>query len=236
MRRLIALFLLSVPCFAAPALVRHTEQACGGGSASYTEAFAANTAGSAIVVAVAWQTQTITVTGVTDTKGNTYTAAGAPLNWFGTTYRMQVWIALNVAATATTNTVTMAFSSSSATICAAIAEFSGIATSSALDGYAAAIGTAATASSGTITSANATNLIFGFGMDGNAVSGAGSGFTFIATPASFSSNATEYKVATTTSNTATLTGASNWGVIGLGLQPPGAASTPATIPKVIVWQ
>jgi hypothetical protein len=81
-----------------------------GSTAAATHTYASTqTAGNTNVVAV-WVASTRTVTGVTDTRGNTYVSQGTITNGIGET--LSIWVALNIAAsTAGTNVVTVALNS-----------------------------------------------------------------------------------------------------------------------------
>jgi hypothetical protein len=150
-------------------------------SASVPVAYtAAQTAGNLNVVVVGWNDTTSTVTGVTDTRGNTYTLAVGPTT--GTALRQSIYYAKNIAAG--TNTVTVTFNQAADFVDIRALEYSGLDTSSPLDKTAAAVGTGTTASSGAATTTLANELIFGAGMTGGGFGGAGTGFVsrIITTP------------------------------------------------------
>ncbi len=129
------------------------------------------------IVVVDW-TQGVSVSGVTDLSGNTYHLAIGPTN-DGQVGSQSVYYAANIlAAAAGTNTVTVTFSGSSTSGGGVRAvEYSGITKVSPLDVAGAAVcsSTANVCSSGSITTANAADLLVGF-SEVNAT-GAGPGYT-----------------------------------------------------------
>ena len=135
----------------------------------------ANTTGNLIVVYLMW-TNTDSVS-VTDTRGNAYTSIGSRTMWGANSNNSsQVFYAKNVAAGS--NTVRASFAtaiSSSADMY--IHEYSGIDKADPLDVSAVNRGTAAAMNSGSATTSNANDLIFGAGASASAVNQSGSGFT-----------------------------------------------------------
>ncbi|MGA9800313.1 MAG: IPT/TIG domain-containing protein, partial [Terriglobales bacterium] len=177
-------------------------------SASVLVAFtAAQTAGNLNVVAVGWNDTTSTVTGVTDTRGNTYVLAAGPTA--GTGLTQSIYYAKNIAAG--TNTVTVTFNKAAAFADIRVLEYSGLDTSNPLDQTAAAAGSGTTASSGAATTTLPNELIFGAGMTSGGFTGAGTGFTsrIITTPDL--DNAEDRTVSATGSYTATApTSSAKW--------------------------
>ncbi len=133
----------------------------------------AQTLGNLNIVAVGWNDTTSTVTGITDTRGNTYTLAIGPTT--GTGLRQSIYYAKNIAAG--TNTVTVTFSQAAAFVDVRVLEYSGLDTANPFDKAAGAVGSGTTASSGAVTTTAANELIFGAGMTISKFTGAGSGFT-----------------------------------------------------------
>jgi len=160
----------------------------------------ANTAGNLIVVYLIWNTGA-TVT-LSDTKGNVYAAAAPVTRWNGNTWSSQVFYAKNVAAG--TNTVKATFSSAiTAWADLYIHEYSGIDKTAPLDVGAAAVGTTSAMSSGTATTTNASDLIFGAGASARSVTAAGSGFT--SRRSNFGNRTEDKRVTTAGPNSATAT-------------------------------
>jgi hypothetical protein len=126
----------------------------------------AQTMGDCNVIAIGWSSNTATITGVTDSVGNTYASASSPVTTSASGgWSQQIWYAPNIGtAAAGGNVVTINFSASVGTDVRAT-EYSGIATSSPLDvipsggGSSATTGTSLT--SGSATTTQATDLIVG---------------------------------------------------------------------------
>ncbi len=137
----------------------------------------AQTAGHLNVVAVGWNDSTATVTRVADSKGNTYTRAVGPTvqNGYGS---QSIYYAKNiVSAAAGTNTVTVTFSTGAVSPDIRILEYSGADTNNPVDVVAAASGNSSSCNSGSATTTNATDLIFGANLVQTITTGPGSGFT-----------------------------------------------------------
>jgi rhamnogalacturonyl hydrolase YesR len=138
---------------------------------------AAQVAGDLNVVVVGWNNSTATVSAVTDKSGNTYTLAAGPtvLSGFGT---QSIYYAKNiVAAAAGANIVTVTFSSAVPAPDVRILEYSGADPNNPVDVTAANSGNSATSSSGSVTTTNPTDLLFGANYVQTLTTGPGSGFT-----------------------------------------------------------
>jgi glucose/arabinose dehydrogenase/chitodextrinase len=202
-----------------------------------------NTAGNLIVAYVVWS-NSATVT-MTDTRGNTYTAAQAPTSWNGTSWRAQVFYAKNIAGGA--NTVRATFSSSINTFgILYVHEYSGLDRTNPLDVSKSAVGTGSAMSTGNATTTNANDLIFGAGASSSKVTAAGSG---LATRSTAFGNRTMDRVVTTAGSYAvTATQNSNAWVLQLvafkaapsdtvaPTAPTGLTATPASLSRVdLAW-
>lgn len=117
------------------------------GSATTVTITSGTTAGNAIIVCTSLGlTATVTVTGVTDTKGNSYTRATSAT-------ATEAWVALNTAALTTTDTVTVTWSTSGSWAKNVIvADCPGIATILALDPSTANAGPVTSSTAVTVTS------------------------------------------------------------------------------------
>ena len=179
-------------------------QKSGGGS-TVTAAFpSANTVGSLIVVSVEWNSAATPT--ITDSKGNTYTSAGAALTTPGTTYKEQTFYASNVVAGSNTVTATFTGATTSDRLIYAH-EYGGMATSSPVDATTSQTGTAAVMSTGSLTTTSANTLLYAVGMGKNQVTSVTPGFTMRSTNAS---NLTEDQAVTSAgSYSATATQNSN---------------------------
>jgi glucose/arabinose dehydrogenase len=160
----------------------------------------ANAAGDLIVVYVVWGN--LGAVSLSDTRGNTYVGAQAATRWSGNRWSAQVFFAKNVAAGA--NAVTATFGTAITNFALVyIHEYSGVDTVSPLDVVTSAAGTSTAMSSGSATTTNANDLIFGAATSSNVVTAAGAGFT---TRSTAFGNRTEDKVVTTAGpNAATAT-------------------------------
>lgn len=138
---------------------------------------AAQAAGDLNVIVVGWNDSTATVSSVTDSSGNTYTRAVGPTIQTGVATQ-SIYYAKNIAAAAAgANKATVTFSVAAAYPDIRILEYTGADPNNPIDVTAAASGSSATSNSGSVTTANATDLIFGANLVQTATSGAGSGFT-----------------------------------------------------------
>jgi len=154
-------------------------------TATYT---AAQTAGNLDVVVVGWWDSTPRVQSVTDTKGNTYTLATGPTTqtycpsktYPGTTQTQAVYYAKNIgSAAASGNTVTVTFTAALGSATVRIAEYSGLDAVNPVDVSVAAFAstTNTTASSGSVTTTNAHDLLIAADLTDAGTIGAGAGYT-----------------------------------------------------------
>jgi outer membrane protein assembly factor BamB len=150
----------------------------------------ANTAGNLNVVYVVWDNPGTVK--VTDTTGNTYTAATARQTW-GNNWSSQVFYASNIPAGA--DTVKATFSTAiTAFGILYLHEYSGLAKATPVDVSASAAGTSAAMSSGAVTTTSASDLLFAAGASDVDVS---KGTSFTARQTTFG-NLTEDRAVTTT--------------------------------------
>jgi Fibronectin type III domain len=139
-------------------------------SAAYASA---QTAGNMNIVAVGWDSSTITLKSLSDTEGNSYQLAASYIDSNGIT--QAIYYAPNiVAAAAGTNAVTVTLSSKTSHPDLRILEYSGV---NALDKAASAQGTSQTASSGNVTTTQPNELLFGACYNFGTTNGPGSGYT-----------------------------------------------------------
>src|SRR5579872_5590502 len=113
------------------------------------------------VVVVGWNDSTATVSSVTDTKGNSYALAGAPVVQSGTATQAIYYAKSIATAAAGANTVTVTFSTGAAYPDVRIAEYSGLDPANPLDVSIGGQGNSATSSSGAVTTTNANDLLVG---------------------------------------------------------------------------
>ena len=171
----------------------------------------AQTAGNTNILAIGWNNATSNITSVVDSAGNVYqlavpTARGSGLS-------QAIYYASNIkAAAAGTNTVTVTFNASTPYVDIRALEYSGLDPVSPFDVGASSSGISATASSGSVATTAAHELIFAAGMTTGIFSGAGASFTtrIITSP---DGDIAEDRFVTSTgtySATASLGGSSAW--------------------------
>jgi hypothetical protein len=138
---------------------------------------AAQSAGDLNVVVVGWNDSTATVTAVTDSRGNTYKLAVGPTILAGVASQ-SIYYASNIAASAAgANVVTVQFASPAQYPDIRILEYQGADLSNPVDVTAASSGNSSLSNSGSATTTNATDLIFGANLVRASTTGPGIGFT-----------------------------------------------------------
>jgi hypothetical protein len=138
---------------------------------------AAQSVGNLNVVVVGWNDATMTVSSVTDTKGNIYTlAVGPTVQPAGLS--QSIYYANNItSAAANGNSVTVVFSGGAAFPDVRVLEYSGLSATNPLDVTTAAIGNSSTSSSGPATTTSANELLVAANMVFTNTTGPGAGFT-----------------------------------------------------------
>ena len=135
------------------------------------------TAGNLNVVVVGWNDSTATVSSVTDSSGNTYQRAIGPTIVSGL-LTQSIYFAKNiVSASAGANSVTVLFSSAASFPDVRVVEYNGADLSNPVDVTKAAAGNGGTSNSGSATTTNPTDLIFGTNSVTGSTKGPGTGFT-----------------------------------------------------------
>jgi fibronectin type 3 domain-containing protein len=137
----------------------------------------AQVAGDLNIIVVGWNDNTAVVSAVTDSSGNEYALAVGPTieSGFGS---QSIYYAPNIAsAAAGTNTVTVTFASAAASPDIRILEYSGADPINPVDVTAANSGNSTTSDSGSASTTNATDLIFGANLSQAATIAPGVGFT-----------------------------------------------------------
>ena len=133
-------------------------------------------AGDLNVVVVGWNDTTASVSSVVDSSGNTYTRAVGP-NVVSGTLSQSIYYAKNIASAAGTNTVTVTFTTAAAYPDIRILEYSGADPNNPVDVTAANTGNSTSSSSGTVSTTNAADLLFGANIVTSVTNGPGTGFT-----------------------------------------------------------
>lgn len=139
----------------------------------------AQQAGDTNVIAIGWNSGTTTVTGVTDTSGNTYSVASAATQDTTDGVSEQFYYAPSIhAATAGANTVTVGFSASTPYPDVRILEYQGLQATSPLDVEAGAwASNATTSTSGSATTSWPSDLLVGASVVNSGTEAAGAGAT-----------------------------------------------------------
>ena len=165
-------FALTTIVHAAPAFVQQNYATPQTASSSVSVAFkVAQKAGDTNIVAVGFNDQTHTVSSVTDSQGNTYRTA--VVIFHGANFSQAIFYASNVKAGA--NTVNVVLNGSALYVDVRVAEYSGLAATSALIMGASASGSGNLATTPNIT-AESNSLLFAAGMVLSQFNGAGSGY------------------------------------------------------------
>ena len=157
---------------ASPAFVQGRATQVTSGTTASLAFSKANTAGNLIVVYVVWgNSGTVQVS---DTRGDTYTAATARQTW-GSNWSAQVFYAPGIVGGSNTVKATFGTAISSFGL-VYLHEYSGLATALPVDVSASAAGTSASMTSGAVTTSQANDLLFAAGASDNTVA-QGTGYT-----------------------------------------------------------
>jgi hypothetical protein len=140
----------------------------------------AQTAGNANLLAIGWNDMTASISGVSDSAGNLYQAA-VPI-YRGNGLSQGIYYSAGIRAGS--NTVTVTFVPSAVYVDLRATEYSGLSLTNPFDAGNSGAGSGPGASSGTVTTTMANELLFGAGMTATTFSAPGVGFTqwFITSP------------------------------------------------------
>ncbi|HEY3822145.1 MAG TPA: hypothetical protein VGL81_33500 [Polyangiaceae bacterium] len=138
----------------------------------------AQTAGDLDVVAIGWNDATSTISEVTDTSGNAYALAVGPTR-LGSDLSQSLYYATNIhSAAAGANSVTVTFVQPANVVDLRVVEYSGLDPVAPLDQTDTGAGTSSgPATTGSVTTTTARELLFAAGMSTDLYSGAGAGFS-----------------------------------------------------------
>jgi glucose/arabinose dehydrogenase/chitodextrinase len=218
----------AAPLALTPAFVQARAREITSGTTNSLAFNSANAAGNLVVVYAVWSNTGSAA--ISDSRGNTYASAQAVTRWQANQWSAQVFYARNVAAGA--NTVTATFGTAIASFgIIYIHEYSGIDKVAPLDVSMSAAGTTSAMNSGSATTTNASDLIFGAGASINRVTGAGSGFTTRST--AFGNRTEDRTVTSTGSYSATATQNANAWVmqmVAFKADPGTIDAAPPTVP------
>jgi hypothetical protein len=135
----------------------------------------ANAAGNLIIVYVVWDNSSPVT--LRDSRGNTYDSVAPATAWGpGGAYRSQIFYAKDLAGG--TNTVTATFQAAVSSFGRIyVHEYSGLDRTAPLDVSRVSTGTSRAMDSGSATTTNTNDVIFGAGSSTNSVTANGTGFT-----------------------------------------------------------
>jgi hypothetical protein len=137
----------------------------------------AQSAGDLNVVVVGWDGTSNSVKSVTDQIGNVYSKAVGPTQVTGEVSQLIYYAKNIVASSAFANAVTVTFASTATAPDVRVLEYSGADPSNPVDVVAAGTGSSNTSATSSVTTTNATDLIFGANTTRTTTSAPGSGFT-----------------------------------------------------------
>ena len=210
-----------------PTFIQEKDNQATSGNTSRAAFSSKTTAGNLFAVYLIWD-NTGTAS-VSDSLGNTYASAVAPIRWSNGQYSTQIFYTIN--RTSGTNTVTATFATSIRQFGIIYAhEYSGISQTAPLDVTAAAAGTSGSLNSGSANTTNATDLVFAGGVSANYVTSPGTGYTARST---LQGNMTEDKVISAKgSNSATASNSGGaWAIQMIAFKGSGTSdTTPPTVP------
>jgi len=180
------------------------------------------------IVVVGWRDTIAVPTSVTDTKGNVYTLALGPTTLSGQ-LSQSIYLAKNIiAATAGSNTVTVAFNSGATAPEVRILEYGGVDANNPLDGAVGGSGNTATTDSGAANTTYANDLLIGASLVSTSTTAPGAGYTtrIITT----NGNLVEDELVSATGSyhaTSTLSSAGAWIMQIVALRAAGAPPAPS---------
>src|SRR5450631_953083 len=210
-----------------PAFIQEKDNQVTSGNTSRATLSSKTTAGDLFVVYLIWDN-----TGsasVSDSLGNTYASAVAPIRWSNGKYSAQIFSTINRSGGVGTMTATFATSIKSFGIIYAH-EYSGVSQTAPIDVTAAAAGTSGSLNSGSANTTNATDLLFAGGVSANSVTSPGAGYTARSTS---QGNMTEDRIVSAKgSNSATASNSGGaWAMQMVAFKGSGTADTTApTLP------
>jgi fibronectin type 3 domain-containing protein len=164
-------------------LVQHTETSALAGASAISQTFpAAGVSGNLIIVSVKWGNQALSVSSVSDNKGNIYTSAVGPTNWNGTLKSAQTFYAKNITGGGAPITITVTLTGNpTSSLHLYQFEYTNIDPANPIDTTCAAAGVGTAISCGPVTTNFANDLLYAVAFNDSAVTNAGAGFTTLST-------------------------------------------------------
>jgi hypothetical protein len=131
---------------------------------------------------VKWGNQALSVSSVTDNKGNVYTSAVGPTNWNGTLKSAQTFYAKNIVGGGAPITITVTLTgNSNSSFHLYQFEYTNIDPANPIDTTCAAAGVGTAISCGPVTTNFANDLLYAVAFNDSAVTNGGAGFTTLST-------------------------------------------------------
>jgi hypothetical protein len=215
-------------------LINYVQAATGITSGTVTSMAAAmpkaQTAGNLNIAIVGWSDTVANVSSVTDSEGNTYTAALAPT--IGTGVSQAIYYAKNIVGDTTTpNVITATFDQGAFAADVRVLEYSGLNITTPLDQVTGNSGTGTLADSGSCTTLNPVELVVGTATVTSRVTGPGTGFNLLSLTNPNGDNA-EHRITSATGScgaTAPITNG-NWVMQSISMKPAPADFNLTTSP------
>ena len=214
-----------------PSFIQERDRQVTSGTTNAVSLASPTTAGNLLAVYVIWDNRGSV--SISDTRGNPYASAVVPVVWNAGRYSAQVFYAKKIKGGADTVIATFASAVHSFGI-VYVHEYSGLDQTAPVDVTAAAVGSFGSLNSGSVTTTNANDLLFGAGVSMNVVTGAGPGYTARSTA---QGNITEDRnVSAKGSYNATASNsAGGWGMQIVAFRAASGTSdtTPPTVPTAV---
>jgi titin len=193
-------------------LVQQAETSVLSGTNTISQAFpAASVSGDFIAVTIKWGNQALTVSSISDNKGNLYTPAIGPTNWNGTAKKAQTFYAKNIVGGGSPITITVTLSgASTSSFHLYQLEYTNVDPANSVETTCASIGTGTALTCGPVTTTSANDLLLVVGFNDSTVTNAGAGFTTLSTYHSNVIESLQTAAAGPYTATATNTGISDW--------------------------
>jgi titin len=164
-------------------LVQDAETSVLSGTSTISQTFpSASLSGNLIIISVKWGNQALSISSVSDNKGNVYMSAVGPTNWNGTLKSAQTLYAKNIVGGGAPITITVTLTGNSTSSFHLYQfEYTNIDPANPIDATCAAAGVGTAISCGPVTSNFASDLLYAVAFNDSAVSNAGAGFTTLST-------------------------------------------------------
>jgi hypothetical protein len=193
-------------------LVQQAETSVLAGTNTISQAFpAASVTGDFIAVIIKWGNQALSVSSISDNKGNVYTPAIGPTNWNGAAKKAQTFYAKNIIGAGSPINITVTLSgASTSSFHLYQLEYANVDPTNSVETTCASVGTGLSLSCGPITTTSANDLLLVVGFNDSTVTNAGAGFATLSTYHSNVVESLQTAAPGPYTATATNTGISDW--------------------------